>query len=1038
MVLAPAPYLLLASTFTPGNLVVEQCASATSSSTFSILELSPAAVEQTTPVNSIAIAATGATPMRQSASAGTTGRLADSNDGTLVAFSGFEDATGVSDETTITTRAVGTLDPDAKFTLQCAYTGISKDETRTATSLDNHTWYISDKGGVYTNGVKAPLIATNVLSLKSFGGTVYVMSQKFGAVVSTLSADAAALTPLPGLPADGNTTDFYLISSGNNATYDILYYLDETNATSGAIHKYSLVSGTWKGNGTYATSFGGDGLCARTNGSGGAFLYATTGKGGTSANEAVRLTDSAGYNADVAIATGNNITLYSTASGTTLKGIAFAPMLAENSALLTPPAVTPAAGATVDNAFNVTFTNTGSWSLAITNISIGGVSLDAGYAIYSNHITFTPSASVPANLLQTAGSLELEVDATGYNPAGVAQNLGAGAAVELNLTTQPASPSGNGGTLVTQPVVAVQDQYGNTVTTSAATIVAAVGSGNWTLGGITSLPASNGVASFTDLSATVKASAEVDNAMINFSTTGLSPITSGQLYIPAPPTPFTPGNLAVLQADSAGSANSTFTVLELSPASLNSAPVNTIAISATGPDALRNSASASSTGRLADSEDGTLLALTGFASGSSAVTDETTIANRMVATLNANDQVSLACAYTGVSGNQTRGATSLDNHTWYISDKGGVYTNGLSAPANPTNVRSIRSFGGTVFVLSQNAAVISTVSSAGTVLAALRDASGASLPTNGYAVDFYMVSSGNNAIYDILYYLDETNSTAGTIYKYSLQTNGTGWLPNGSWPTPNGGDGFCAVNNGSGGASLFYTTGAGGTAHNRLVQLTDAAGWNTEINITATNTLYTAASSATLKGIAFAPVSAPTAPMVTALGASIITAGSAILTATIHPKGEPTTGTFFCNTNLGSPNNYYDVGMTALTASQSPVSVTNLVAGLLPGENYSFYVNAVNGAGAYDGSGSPETFTTLPVTAPRLGGAKWNNGSFAFTFTNSSGASFSVLATNNLLAPKTAWPVVGQAIESPAGSGNYEYSPAAGTNQMLFYILRQP
>ncbi len=116
-----------------------------------------------------------------------------------------------------------------------------------------------------------------------------------------------------------------------------------------------------------------------------------------------------------------------------------------------------------------------------------------------------------------------------------------------------------------------------------------------------------------------------------------------------------------------------------------------------------------------------------------------------------------------------------------------------------------------------------------------------------------MISSLNNGTYDTVYFLDETNKTSGAIYKYSLQEDGVSWTANGSWPTTNGGDGFCAAANGSGGAYLYYTTGAGGTAGNSLVQLDDSAGYNAAINITGTNVIFTAAPTATLKGLAFAP-----------------------------------------------------------------------------------------------------------------------------------------------------------------------------------------
>jgi hypothetical protein len=62
-----------------------------------------------------------------------------------------------------------------------------------------------------------------------------------------------------------------------------------------------------------------------------------------------------------------------------------------------------------------------------------------------------------------------------------------------------------------------------------------------------------------------------------------------------------------------------------------------------------------------------------------------------------------------------------------------------------------------------------------------------------------------------------------------------------------------------------------------------------------------------------------------------------------------------------------------------------------------------------------------------------------FSFTNAPGLSFSVLATNDITAPLTNWPVIGTAVENPAGSGNYQFTdPNPATNSARFYILRQP
>ncbi len=62
-----------------------------------------------------------------------------------------------------------------------------------------------------------------------------------------------------------------------------------------------------------------------------------------------------------------------------------------------------------------------------------------------------------------------------------------------------------------------------------------------------------------------------------------------------------------------------------------------------------------------------------------------------------------------------------------------------------------------------------------------------------------------------------------------------------------------------------------------------------------------------------------------------------------------------------------------------------------------------------------------------------------FAFTNTPGLTFSILATNNLTVPKTNWPVIGTAVESPSGSGHYQFNdPHPATNSTQFYILRQP
>jgi len=40
--------------------------------------------------------------------------------------------------------------------------------------------------------------------------------------------------------------------------------------------------------------------------------------------------------------------------------------------------------------------------------------------------------------------------------------------------------------------------------------------------------------------------------------------------------------------------------------------------------------------------------------------------------------------------------------------------------------------------------------------------------------------------------------------------------------------------------------------------------------------------------------------------------------------------------------------------------------------------------------------------------------------------------------PKASWPVVGTAVEYPAGSGNYQYTNPSATGTNKFYMIRQP
>jgi hypothetical protein len=323
----------LKAQFTAGNLAILQAAASANNTTCSVLELNTTTAGQS-PVSTVAIPGSGAGIFKISGSASSTGYLANSNDGTLLCFTGVN-STSTSNVNGLNPRAVGTLNASQTFTIATAYTGdvSDKDQTRAATTIDDNNWYIGDQGGIYTNNATAASPSGNFRGVKAFGGIVYVAQQTTTGIGTLSTPTGATVTPLNGLTTNANLVDFYLISSGSNGSaYDVLYILSNDgskNGGVGTIDKYSLVSGAWVENGAdYTTptgTTGGFGLAAQTSGSGGANLFLSTLDGATAGNSIVRLTDAAGYNAPLAITTADNITLYTAPSGAVLKGVAFAP-----------------------------------------------------------------------------------------------------------------------------------------------------------------------------------------------------------------------------------------------------------------------------------------------------------------------------------------------------------------------------------------------------------------------------------------------------------------------------------------------------------------------------------------------------------------------------------------------------------------------------------------------------------------------------------------------------------------------------------------
>src|SRR5437867_3368378 len=131
----------------------------------------------------------------------------------------------------------------------------------------------------------------------------------------------------------------------------------------------------------------------------------------------------------------------------------------------------------------------------------------------------------------TTGDRTLSFSATGLTPAVSGTiTVGAGAATQLTLTTQPSATRPEERRVGQQPGVQLRDGAGNPVNQAGVTITAAIATGGGTLGGtVTAATNGSGVASFTNLSI----SGTAGDRTLSFSATGLTPAVSGTITVGA-------------------------------------------------------------------------------------------------------------------------------------------------------------------------------------------------------------------------------------------------------------------------------------------------------------------------------------------------------------------------------------------------------------------------------------------------------------------------------------------------------------------------
>ncbi|HEX4525926.1 MAG TPA: invasin domain 3-containing protein, partial [Gaiellaceae bacterium] len=244
-------------------------------------------------------------------------------------------------------------------------------------------------------------------------------------------------------------------------------------------------------------------------------------------------------------ATGNTVTFtYTAATGG----------LSAGKVQLTVPAGWTAPSTTGANA-GFTTSSTGTLAVAGQVITVSNVTIAAGATLT---ITYGSKASggAGATASTTAGSQSwsaAEASTSGGTVTALASSpsitVSPGAATKVAWSQQPTS-TGAGSSINPSPTVAVQDTYGNTVTSSAASIAVAIGTnpGGATLSGTTTVSAVGGIATFSSLS--------LNNVGTGYTlqatSTGLSPATSSTFNVAVG----APAKLALVQQPTTVSAGS--------------------------------------------------------------------------------------------------------------------------------------------------------------------------------------------------------------------------------------------------------------------------------------------------------------------------------------------------------------------------------------------------------------------------------------------------------------------------------------------------
>jgi hypothetical protein len=276
--------------------------------------------------------------------------------------------------------------------------------------------------------------------------------------------------------------------------------------------------------------------------SGVSVTFAVASGGGSLASDGTVTTDGAGIATSPAWTLGTTAgsnTLTATSAGLTNSPITFTATGTSGAAtqmtIQTQPSATAQSGAAFAQQPVIRIRDVSGNTVAEAGVVITAAIASGGGTLGGTVSATTNAAGVATftNLSITgiAGDRTLEFTAGGITPVVSGTiSIGAGAATQLTITTQPASTAQSGIAFAQQPAIQLRDGGGNAVATAGVTVTAAIASGGGTLGGgVTAATDAAGVATFTDLSI----SGLIGNRTLSFSAAAVTPVTSGTISVAA-------------------------------------------------------------------------------------------------------------------------------------------------------------------------------------------------------------------------------------------------------------------------------------------------------------------------------------------------------------------------------------------------------------------------------------------------------------------------------------------------------------------------